>query len=427
MKKLILTITTLLLSSFLCFAEIEHDYRFFELGFDITAEASENIISVPEIFTKNILIDFKKIADGMGDEGMLINAAGNGKFFLNTKVGKNSRFGLFVDADASARLGLSKEIFTFLGYGNELDTPIVTDLNINAQAFTEVGFSVKSKIRKFTFKVTPSYYLPVLYLPQPKDASCTVETQSDGNITADINANFDLYSVFDLSKVFDSSLNFLGVDSVLSSLSSSNSITEILQQGGFDLTATLEYPLFRTFDVGAYARIPVIPARLIYSASGSVSYSAKVEPILDSYSSGGSVSCKTEGPTFTDVVFGSDSYTVNRPLRFGLEGAWKPFGSWCTFYPSAGFAANNPFGDDFNWKTSLYPEYNLTADLRLAYVLGLNFTTAYKQQIFIQKVGLVFNARIFELDVNVASSSASFAKSWLVSGLQANVGIRLGF
>lgn len=427
MKKLLSIIAATLFASTLCFAEIEHDYRFFEIGVDVTANVSENVLSVPDIFVKNLVIDFTKIADGMGSEGFIVDADGNGKFFINTKIGKNSRFGLFFDADVSARLGLSKEIFDFLGYGNELDTPVVTDLNVNAQAYAEFGFSVRTKIRNFTFKVKPSYYLPILYLPQPKNATCTVETQSDGNITADVDATFDLYSAFDLSKVFDSSLNFLGVDSILSSLSSSDSIIKTLQQGGFDLTATLEYPIFRTFDVGAYARIPIVPAKLTHSATGSGFYSAKVKPVLDSYSSGESLSYTTEGPTFTDVIFGNDSYSVNRPLRFGLEGAWKPFGSWCTFFPSIGFAANNPFGDDFNLKTSLYPEYSLAADIRIAYVLGLNLSTAYKQQIFIQKVGLIFNARIFELDVNVASSSANFTKSWLVSGLQANVGVRVGF
>ena len=282
MKKLLSIITATLLTSTLCFAEIEHDYRFFELGFDITAEASENIISVPEIFTKNIVMDFTKMADGMGDEGMLINTAGNGKFFLNTKFGKNLKLGLFFDTDISARLGLSKEIFTFLGYGNELDAPIETTINANAQAYAQLGFSVKSKISNFTFKVTPSYFLPVLYFPQPKDATCTVETKSDGTITADVDATVNLYSVFDLSTVFDSSLNFLGVDTIMSTITSSDSIMKILQQGGFDLTATLEYPIFRTFDVGIYTRIPIVPAKLSNSVSASAAFSAQVDPILDS-------------------------------------------------------------------------------------------------------------------------------------------------
>ena len=46
MKKLLSIIAATLFASTLCFAEIEHDYRFFEIGVDVTANVSENVLSV---------------------------------------------------------------------------------------------------------------------------------------------------------------------------------------------------------------------------------------------------------------------------------------------------------------------------------------------------------------------------------------------
>ena len=193
--------------------------------------------------------------------------------------------------------------------------------------------------------------------------------------------------------------------------------------------------MLNSLDVGLYTRVPIKPASLNYSTSGTVTYKASVDPLLDSYTSGNSVTYKTEGPDYGEgITFSelSDGYAVNRPLRLGMETAWRPFGKWCTFRSLLGFAARNPFGDDFSWSTSVYPEYNLGVDLRFLYVFGFNFASSYKQQVFIQSAGLAFNFRVFELDVDVASTSAgysfdSFLKSWQISGLQAKVGVRVGF
>ena len=427
MKKIGAFLITIFLTAGLGFAELYPTSRYVELGIDLTAGADENVMPISEILVKDLVIDFSKIADSLGDDGMVINGNGDADFFFNLNFGKKFSMGSFIDLDLSARLGMSKDLFELLGSGNEVDTPIVASVNAGMEMYAEIGAPVKINIGKFGIKVTPSYFLPIVYMPQP-EATITATMKSDGTVTAEGVADFSVYSLFNMGTIFDSNFNFVGTSALLSSMTDTASMFGLLQEGGIDLTAEVEYPLVKSLDVGIYTRVPVVQSKLKYVTSGTVTYTAALtQSLLESYTSGSSASFTTDGPTFSGVSFDESTYGVNRPFRLGAEGAWRPFGKWCTFRPLVGVAARNPFGEDFNWKTSVYPEYSLGVDMRFFYVIGLNFTTSYTEQIFAQTAGFTFNLRVFELDVKVASTSASFVDSWLLSGATAFVGIRAGF
>jgi len=323
-------------------------------------------------------------------------------------------------------MGISKDFFDLLGNGNEIGEDIVTAVNVGMEMYMEVGTPIKFKIGKLGIKVVPSYFIPLVYMPNP-DATITVSTDSSGNMKAVGTADFAIYSAVDMGMLFDTNFNFLGTEALLANLSDNSNILDIFRLGGTDLNAEVEYPVFRSLDVGVYTRVPVVPGRLSHVTTGTATYSATMSPVLNYLADSSSGLYSTDGPNFAGVSFGDDTYLVNRPFKLGVEGAWRPFGKWCTFRPLIGFGARNPFGEDFSWKTSVYPEYNLGVDMRFFYVLGLNFATSYYNEVFAQKAGLVLNMRVLELDVAVASTSSSFIKSWQLSGLQAVVSVKLGF
>jgi outer membrane protease len=143
---------------------------------------------------------------------------------------------------------------------------------------------------------------------------------------------------------------------------------------------------------------------------------------------GGSLSYSFDGPTFSGIQCSTVDYAVNRPFRLGAEVAWRPFSkNWFTLTGSAGIAATNPFGADFDWATSLYPEYSVSADVTLVYVFGFNATSSYINHMFTQSLGFKLNLRLLELDVSIASSSADFLKSWTLAGATAYAGVKFGF
>ena len=211
-------------------------------------------------------------------------------------------------------------------------------------------------------------------------------------------------------------------------------LTDLFSQAGFNLSACVEYPIFNTLDVGAFARIPVIPARLKY---GSAAYVRMKETTIGQFSDmiGGSL------PSFSEDMFEygisedasgvlNDVYTVNMPLRLGVEGAWRPFGKWLTFRPMIGVGTRNPGGldtrgwDNF-WKNT-YTEYGLGAELTILYILGLDFAHEYVQQVYTNSVSARVNLRLLEIDLKISSSSTDFVKSWNISGATATVGVHVG-
>src|SRR5574344_451798 len=281
MKKLLSVATLLLTTVGLCFAELYPTSRYVEIGVDVDAAAVENVKTAKEIFVKEIVFDLTEMYKGMGDDGMIVDAGAGAKAFITTNFGKRFSSGLYVNVDGSANIGLSKDFFKLLGEGNELDVPIVTKVNAGMELFVELGMPLKFKVWKGYLKVTPSFFLPLVYLPQP-DATITVTTKSDGTMTADGVANFTVYSPIGLGTVVDSEMNFLGADALLDDLSTASDVLIVLKAGGVDLNASFEVPLLNALDVGLYTRVPVKPASLNYSTSGTVTYKASVDPLLDS-------------------------------------------------------------------------------------------------------------------------------------------------
>ena len=82
MKKLILTLGlgALLLSSLA--AEIDKPKRWFELGMDVDASVSENLMGLTEVMQKELVIDLPKIYKDMGPGGFKLNLAAHPSFFM---------------------------------------------------------------------------------------------------------------------------------------------------------------------------------------------------------------------------------------------------------------------------------------------------------------------------------------------------------
>ncbi len=407
-------------------AEINPSKRYVEIGLDLSLAAMQNAFRITDIMKKDLVIDLTELSRQLPDNGFSANLGMDTKAYISFNF-KKFGFGAYAQVTSNFALGLSKDIFVFLGEGFSAGQESTTAVSTGLEAYAEVGVPVRLKFGNWTVKATPAVYVPVIYIPQPT-ASITVKAEDDGTINATANADFAIYSIVDTSSAFAGG-TFTGFEGILSQLQQLDISSTIFGMGGFDLGVNLDYAVSSSFDLGAYAHIPIKPAELNYKTSGNVTFTASVDPILTGLTQNGSLNYSFEGPTFSGIQTSQVAYAVNRPFRLGAELAWRPFGgkNWFVLNASGGVAATNPFGEDFNWKTSLYPEYEVSADLTLFYVLGLTAKSSYRDRMFSQSVGVRINMRILELDVTVGSSSADFLKSWYLAGASAYAGIRLGF
>ena len=404
MKRLLLSLTTLCLFSSLG-AELYVPNRYVELGVEASAGASNNLYGASDILTETITIDLKKIAGSLGRNGFVIDAFADTNAFFNLNLGTKFRLGLFANVSGSAFVGVGKEFFDLLANGWDFGESKEFSATAYGDLFVNVGASFHTTIfEKYGITIIPTYVMPIAYAD---DASAKVDffTDESGTINASAEASFALHTAFDLED--------FSYDDV-----TTTKISDLVTKGGFDLGFSVERPTVKSLDVGIYGRIPIIPGRLDYKMTRTMTATFTEDNLIQRI---------TDDDGF-DYDEGETKYSKNtkyvfRPLRLGVEAAWHPFGNWCVFRPKLGLAVRHPYGK----KAIFYPEYALDANLTLFKVLGFQFGTAYEDRIFVQRVGIMLNARIFQIDVKALFRSEDFINSFRFAGAGAYVGLRVGF
>ncbi|MBO7638267.1 MAG: hypothetical protein J6S91_04760 [Treponema sp.] len=412
MKRLLCTVAVLCLTLGSAFAELDPSKRFVELGFDVGFSAGQNALGIRDVLTKDLIIDMTDLAK----RDFKLNFGFAPGIHFNVNV-NGIGVGLQTDLDFHTNFTIDQALFKFLAEGNELNESQTIGMSANLESFLTASIPVRFKVGKLGFKVVPTYFVPIAYLPEPR-AQVTYSTNEDGTVRAEATASFDLYTAFDAS-------------SILAENHSLPEVSEILKEaknGGFDLSAVVEYALFDSLDLGGYINMPIYPGTLNHHAYGTATFNFEMVGLLDWATSDPKPEKPFDDPEtyWSDLQYDENGYKVNRPFRFGVEAAWRPVGDWFVVHPKLGLAAKNPFGKDFNVH-SLYPEYSISAYMTFLYVLGFNVTTAYQDHVFSHNLGLRFNARVFELDMSIGTSNSDFLRSFSLGGLETKVGVKMGF
>lgn len=416
MKKIFFAV--LLISVFSAFAELYPAKRYVEIGAGAGFRFSENLAGIADIMKKELVIDLDEVYSNM-KKGFIVTAGVSPEAYMDFNF-KKFGFGFHVGVDVSGRMNLSRDFFGVLANGIEAGKETSVDMSLWLQSFVEASVPVYFKIFDFKVKVTPTYFVPLVYVPDVS-ARASFVNKSDGTIEAKVNAPISIYTAQKFGESFDGS-----IDSIFSGGDISSMVSDALKNGGFDLGVLVEYPFTRKLDLGAYANIPIVPGRLTGKLSTSITASIKTPSLIDMIADGEDAGETEYDYEMGDFVYTEEKYYVNRPLRFGAEIAYRPWKNWLTLRASAGLAFRNPFGKDFNIR-SFYPEYNLGAEFVLFYVLGLSFHTEYTQQVFAHTLQLILNARVFELDISAGICNSDFLKSFKIQGARAAVTVKFGF
>ena len=439
MKKL-LTLFAVALAALPFYAEIYFPHRYVDFGLDLSIEADENLIGAKDIFVKNLVIDLPKICDDLDKDGFVFNMHQNMNLFMDVNINGYGG-GLTIGESIAMSFNLGQDFFRFLAYGNygDSDSDTSIDMQMMFEAYTDVSVPVHLKFGKLRITATPSYYIPIVYLPNTK-ATVSLTTMDDGSMTAEANADLNFYSVLDLANCVSAdesgNTNFNPTNLPIGDLKN-DPMSIFSDSAGFDLKARAEYALLDNLDVGGYVNVPLFPGSLKHRLSATAKISANLDPILDYYTNG---EPKEEGqnpwhinPENPKDMFSgfktdsSEKFYINRPFRLGIEAAFRPFGNnWFFIHPKLGLAMRNPFGKDFSI-ASIYPEYSLEVQASLFDVLGLNLCTQYTDKVFMHSLGIFANLRIMELKLQIGTGSGSFLKSFNLSGVKASLGFSFGF
>ncbi len=356
---------------------------------------SNNAIPLKDLLKKEIVIDLKKIATGMPQEGLTLNTSAYPLYGMHLNIG-NVFIGASAGLDAYGQLGISKDIFDFIGNGNRIGETINVELNDYIDVFVHSDFDFGLKLNKYGIHIAPSLFLPIISATGDT-ARASFVNDEDGNIVVSANADFKVHSIIDINNM--DSMSQLNVSDGL----------------GFDLGFQYEYFLSKRATLGFDARIPIVPGKLAYETGVGFSMNYNMN-IFD-----------MENATNSSDIINGDTvrklYYVNRPMKLTGYVDYKLMGSLLSTKLGGGLGVYHPFVDN----TKFYPEYYIGATLNIFYILKLGLSTEYTDRVFKHQTSFTFNTRILQLDVGTSLQSTSFTKSFTGSGYGAFVMFTVGF
>lgn len=398
MKKTLISLLALIPLALPAFAEPDPLYpahRIFEIGFADQFSLENNTFDAKSFLVKNLVIDVNKIVSEMPSDGLVLGASfAAPASYWNLNLKNGLRLGEQSGLEGSACGSVGKDLFEFLANGNGSDGTISGSGSCNADVFAYDTITAGYTFGKLRVTASQSLFIPLLHA-QTDSLSATVTNPSDGSVKVAASAKGTIYSFTSLAPIGNGTS--VGGDDVA---------RDALSSIGIDIAGAAEYPVFPFLIVGGYARIPFIPGRLNYAASGTATMTYSGDKFTDIVNGNA-----TTSTSVSDVSYTSETYYISRPLRMGGELAFRPFGNWYTMRALLGFGVQYPFSDS----AKLYPEYSLGLSVDAFKIVGLELSTSYLSQTFVHKLGFMLNCRVLEINMAAlltGAGNSSSAAGW---------------
>ncbi|MBP5567657.1 MAG: hypothetical protein J6X54_00370 [Treponema sp.] len=408
MKRLFTVLFISAIFSLSAFAEERFfNERYFDVTIDLPVNFSNNLIGTKDVLQEKVLIDFTQIADNMGEDGfkMILDAKPKVSFGLDIPNGLVLKLNIGVDVYST--IGIGKALFDFIGYGNTINEDINIDVNGYADAFGYVGLDVGWNTKKFSLTVSPNIYYALFHL-SADESKVVISNSESGEFGYDLVGNLAIhsdYQFFNAEGKFDPEFIF------------QNDYIHVLKNCGFDLTVAASYDLYRYLTLYGSARIPIYPCKINKVSDYKVTSSMHTT-IMD-----------IGNPQFnyemTKSEVRDETITLNRPMKFNINGKFHPFNGVMDYYAGLGLGIEHPFASE-GVKTDFYFDYFLGMRLGFWNVLNFYVSTERTDKIYSHKFKVDINLRIFELMVGVAAESSSFTGSFRGAGVGAFAQVSVG-
>jgi hypothetical protein len=402
-------------------------HRYFSLGIDAGAGFYTDFAGAADFFLKN-LFDPGKGVDFPETLGQPISLTGGlgGSIVLDISGGDTWGFTVNVGIeDTVFDLGFPRSVLDFFTDAAHIaEQGVEGDVSFSGAVYAEAGVAVHFKASRFFVKIKPSYFLPLVYIPEG-----TVHyagSVADGRARLETTGSADVYTLVPVNGLINADLGTI-----------LNAILPNAGDGGVDLDVTLEYPFFNWFDMGVtLENYPIMPSKLGYKASVPLDYTLVDAPVEDL--AGPSVTI----PALPDSLSSSavEAYNIYRPLTLSVYANFRPFGGLggefftdlLTLRPWVGYSQNVLDND------ARYVNFGLDMEMNFARRAYIYASTGLKNGAWKHSAGVIFNFRIIELQAGLSMRSrasmdsieafgGSFVDSFDGRGLSASVGLHFGY
>ena len=406
MKKIIFIFTFFILLSPLISAKSFFSERYFEMNVYAPVSVSNNAFSVKDIFQKEIVIDLKELANSLPKNGLNSILKFSPCYSINVRTPK-VHVGLSVGFDLYDKFSLSKDLFDFLGNGNQIGVPTTVSITNDADFFIHSDITVGIKNNGSNLVIKPSIFIP-LATTSGEIGKISFVNNDDGTIHMNLSSSANVYSYLDFSKVKNDPASILN-----------NLNAEMIKKIGFDLDVSYMKQVNSDLTIGGNIHFPIVPGRITnlinYKYDCDVDFSASDIANLDSNIFRNTSEIETEYNN--DVML-----KVNRPLKMMGMLNYVPFNSIFLYEVGLGFGIHHPFVEG----SYAYFEYYLASSIHLGGFFETKLSTEYTDQVFKHQLQTKLNLRLVELDLGFSFESSTFAKSFSASGFGAFVSVSAG-
>ena len=173
---------------------------------------TNNAFSLKDILKEELVIDLAKIADEMPKNGYSVITTVNPSFGWNLNI-KDFHFSSFVGVDTFEKFTISKDLFEFFGYGNELYEDLSVAMTTNVDVFAHLDTKASFKAGDFGISIEPSFFLPVAHATT-EESKIVVKNDAEGNLGTELIAKAALYTVADYENISDINAELINTYSI---------------------------------------------------------------------------------------------------------------------------------------------------------------------------------------------------------------------
>lgn len=363
----------------------------FTVGADVAL--SNNVTALSNILVKDLVIDLNKINERVPDSGANLSMKFNPDLQMRLSLGK-LKFGVKTGIEMQGQFTISKDLFEFLGKGNQIGDEIEVGVDCDFDAFYFLDLAMGWHSSKLKINVVPSLFQPIISANGDL-ATLKVLNDDAGKVSLGLTSNYNIYTPLDLQNI---DVNDLSTSAI-----------------GFDLAGSVEFPLNSRTNIKIAARVPIIPGtltkKMVYT--NTIYYETSLETMDN-----------PEQVSESSFESGIDTeYKINRPLKLIGYIDYSILGGLLDLNGGLGLGCRHPFVSN----AKIYPEYYLAGTLNLINLFKVSLSMEYTDQVFINQLTADFNIRFFELYTGISLQSSSFWQSFTTAGFGAFVYLTFGF
>ncbi|UTC82627.1 hypothetical protein [Treponema denticola] len=386
---------------------LKNGRKAFAFGIDIKVGASNSYFKITDLFKNTLEIDLPDMSKTLPKAGLSFCGDGGANIYLDIYIKSKAEFGFFIKSGGYEFSNIPKNLIDFAAKGNLSSNSFSGKITGTLQGFADTGIFYGMKFNSFKFRVSTSYFIPIVYMESDMGDYEFINDPMTGSIVARGKLKLNMYSqlpIFGNNATFD--------------------IGDILSRGGADFnfygTYTFNELANLNFNI---INIPIFPARLNKGLSiiyeGDFRMESLIQYMNNFLTPDQASQIKPPSGSFTETsAYDLPTKKIFRPLKLAVSSDIRPFlNDYLIITPSLGCHCYKPF----------YVDAGVKLESRFLKVLGAYIGMSYEDRVWKNTAGLFLETRVFRLETAVSAASPSFTGSFKGTGAEATVKLVFGY